>query len=68
MVWLTREEYRNVRDIIFRSSPWLLVALFIFIMAFIIGYKFKGEEIVNDCKYANAFRVNYESFTCQRKI
>lgn len=68
MVWWTQEEYGRAREWLYRASPWLLIALFIFIVAFIVGYKFKGTEIVNDCKYANAFRVDYESFTCTRKI
>ena len=38
------------------------------VIAFILGSMDAEQRIVSDCKYAQAFRVAQQAFTCQRKI
>lgn len=38
------------------------------VAGFILGAMDAEQRIVSDCKYAQAFRVAQQAFTCQRKI
>ena len=65
---LTSSEWKAVRDALTKASPKLLLILTCLVAGFSFGWHMKGKDVVWDCKYANAFRVQSESFTCQRKI
>lgn len=67
-MWFTAEDYTAARQAMIRWSPAALLALLLLLIGFGMGYNFKGDEIVKDCKYANAFREGVDSFNCSRKI
>lgn len=68
MVWLSDSQLTQVKNWLIKASPRLLVILLVLILGFLMGYDLKGGEITRDCKYAGAFRVNVDSFTCSRRI
>ena len=47
------------------KSFWPLLAL---LLGFLIGVLATTSSIINDCKYAGAFRIDSQAFGCQRKI
>lgn len=42
--------------------------LFTLLCGFLIGVLSATGNIVNDCRFAGSFRVDTQSFTCQRRI
>lgn len=45
-----------------------LVAIILFFVGLWIGNVNTESRIASDCKFANAFRVEIQAFTCQRKL
>lgn len=67
-MFLNAEETKRVREIckrIWAASFWPLFAL---LLGVLIGVLATTGSIINDCKYAGAFRVDSQAFSCQRKI
>ena len=67
-MWFTPEEWKSFKDKLVKASPKLLLVLAVLVIGYWAGWYMKGSNIVMDCKYANAFRFETDSFTCQRKI
>lgn len=65
---LTTQEWKSVKDKLVKASPKLLLVLAMLVLGYWSGWYMKGSNIAMDCKYANAFRFETDSFTCQRKI
>ena len=68
MVWLSQTQTAQIKTWFIKASPWLLLILAVLLLGFSFGYAAKGTEITRDCKYAGAFRVGVDSFTCSRRI
>ena len=68
MVWFTTAQTEKIRHWIIKTAPMMLLILVVLILGFVSGYVFKGDEVTRDCKYAQAFRVGVDSFTCARKV
>jgi hypothetical protein len=67
-VFLTDQESKRIIEKLKRiwaASFWPLFALLLGLFA---GVLIATGNIINDCKYAGAFRVDSQAFTCQRKI
>lgn len=45
-----------------------MVAILLFLIGWVIGSVQTEGRIASDCKFANAFRVDIQAFTCQRKL
>jgi hypothetical protein len=45
-----------------------LAAVLMFFIGMAIGQVQTESRIIGDCKYAGAFRVEQQAFTCQRRI
>ena len=45
-----------------------LVAVFLFFLGLWIGIVQTEGRVASDCKFAQAFRVDIQAFTCQRKL
>lgn len=45
-----------------------MVAILLFLLGLLIGNVQTEGRIASDCKFANAFRVDIQAFTCQRKL
>lgn len=65
---LTPQEWKSVKDKLTKAAPKLLLVLTFLVIGYSFGWHMKGQNVVMDCKYANAFRYYTDSFTCQRKI
>lgn len=68
MVFLNDKERERVYGLLknlWAASFWPLFAL---LLGVLIGVLTATNSIVNDCKYAGAFRVDSQAFNCQRKI
>lgn len=50
---------------VWARSFWPLLAL---LCGLILGVLVATNRIIDDCKYAGAFRVDSQAFHCQRKI
>jgi len=50
---------------VWAKSFWPLFAL---LFGVLIGVLATTGSIINDCKYAGAFRVDTQAFSCQRRI
>ena len=67
-MFLNAEETKRIREIckrIWAAAFWPLFAL---LLGVLIGVLATTGSIINDCKYAGAFRVDSQAFTCQRRI
>jgi hypothetical protein len=67
-VFLNESETKRIKETckrIWASSFWPLFAL---LLGVLIGVLATTGSIINDCKYAGAFRVDSQAFTCQRRI
>lgn len=67
-MFLNEQETKRVVDTckrIWAKSFWPLFAL---LLGVLIGVLVATSNIINDCKYAGAFRIDSQAFTCQRKI
>lgn len=67
-MFLNEAEYKRIKELckrIWSASFWPLLALLFGVLA---GVLFATSDILNDCKYAGAFRVDSQAFSCQRKI
>lgn len=45
-----------------------MVAILLFFVGLLIGIVNTESRIASDCKFANAFRVDIQAFSCQRKL
>ena len=45
-----------------------MVAILLFFAGLLIGMVNTESRIASDCKFANAFRVDIQAFSCQRKL
>ncbi len=45
-----------------------MVAILLFFVGLLIGMVNTESRIASDCKFSNAFRVDIQAFTCQRKL
>jgi len=45
-----------------------MIAVMLFLLGMYIGGINTESRIVSDCKFAGAFRVEIQAFTCQRRI
>lgn len=45
-----------------------LAAFIMFFVGLYIGQVQTESRVIGDCKYAGAFRVEQQAFTCQRRI
>ena len=52
------------------NATWAksMLAVLLFLLGLWIGNINAESRIASDCKFANAFRVDIQAFTCQRKI
>lgn len=67
-MYLNEQEYKRIKEAckrIWAASFWPLLALLLGVLA---GVLIATGNIINDCKYAGAFRVDSQAFSCQRKI
>lgn len=68
MIWLNAEQSSRLKSFFTKYSPQLLLIAVVLIIGYTVGYRVKGDEIMRDCKYASAFRVGIDSFTCTRRV
>jgi len=45
-----------------------LIAMILFFLGLLIGTVQTEGRIAGDCKFAGAFRVDIQAFTCQRRL
>jgi hypothetical protein len=45
-----------------------MIAILLFLIGWMIGNVQTEARIASDCKFANAFRVDIQAFSCQRKL
>lgn len=67
-MFLNEQEYKRIKTTlatIWAKSFWPILAL---LLGVLIGVLATTSNILNDCKYAGAFRVDSQAFSCQRKI
>ncbi len=67
-MFLTDQEAKRIVERLKRiwaASFWPLFAL---LLGVLIGVLVTTSNIINDCKYAGAFRIDSQAFSCQRKI
>ena len=67
-MFLNEAETKRIKSLfagIWSKSFWPLFAL---LCGILIGVLFATGNILNDCKYAGAFRIDSQAFSCQRKI
>jgi hypothetical protein len=52
------------------NSVWAksLIAMTLFFLGLWIGTVQTESRLASDCKFAGAFRVDIQAFTCQRKL
>jgi hypothetical protein len=62
------EELKKVLEMI--NSWWAksMVAIILCVFGYNIGAIQTEIRIASDCKFANAFRVDIQAFSCQRKL
>lgn len=61
----------NYKDVIaWITAAWAksFIGLFCFFLGISWGQIQTESRIIGDCKYAGAFRVDVQAFTCQRRI
>lgn len=61
-------EYKKVFAWIQNIWAKSLAAFIMFFIGIYIGQAQIEGKIIGDCKYAGAFRVEQQAFTCQRRI
>ena len=45
-----------------------MITILFFLVGWVIGNVQTEGRIASDCKFANAFRVDIQAFSCQRKL
>jgi len=62
------DEIKKVAEMV---NTWWAKSMFAIVLA-VIGYNIGAIQteirIASDCKFANAFRVDIQAFSCQRKL
>lgn len=62
------DEIKKVAEMV---NTWWAKSMFAIVLA-VIGYNIGSIQteirIASDCKFANAFRVDIQAFSCQRKL
>jgi hypothetical protein len=61
-------DYRKFFDWINNIWAKSLAAVLMFFIGMLIGQVQTESRVIGDCKYAGAFRVEQQAFTCQRRI
>jgi hypothetical protein len=61
-------DYRKFFDWINNIWAKSLAAVLMFFVGMLIGQVQTESRVIGDCKYAGAFRVEQQAFTCQRRI
>jgi hypothetical protein len=61
-------DYRKFFDWINNVWAKSLAAVLMFFIGMLIGQVQTESRVIGDCKYAGAFRVEQQAFTCQRRI
>jgi hypothetical protein len=61
-------DYRKIIDWINNVWAKSLAAVVMFLIGILIGQVQTESRVIGDCKYAGAFRVDHQAFTCQRRI
>lgn len=59
-----REKLQRLQEI-WANSFWPVLAL---LCGLLVGLLVGRAAIVDDCRFAGAFRVDSQAFTCQRKL
>lgn len=60
--------YKQVLDFVYKTWSKSFAAVLMFLIGIVIGQVQSESRIIGDCKYAGAFRVDVQAFTCQRRI
>lgn len=60
--------YKQVFNFIYETWAKSFVAILMFVLGTWYGQIQTETRLVGDCKYAGAFRVDVQAFTCQRRI
>ena len=61
----------ELKKVVEMVNTWWAKSMFAIVLA-VIGYNVGAIQteirIASDCKFANAFRVDIQAFSCQRKL
>lgn len=60
--------YKKVLVFIYQLWAKSFAAVLMLVVGMWIGQVQTESKIIGDCKYAGAFRVDVQAFTCQRRI
>jgi len=60
--------YKQVIDFVCNTWAKSFAAVLMLLIGIVIGQVQSESRIIGDCKYAGAFRVDVQAFTCQRRI
>ena len=60
--------YKQVLAFIYETWAKSFVAVLMLVVGMWVGQIQTESRIIGDCKYAGAFRVDVQAFTCQRRI
>ena len=60
--------YKQVLDFVYKTWAKSFAAILMFLIGIVVGQVQSESRIIGDCKYAGAFRVDVQAFTCQRRI
>ncbi len=67
-MFLTDQESKRITEKLKRIWAASFWPLFTLLLGLLAGMLIATGDIINDCKYAGAFRVDSQAFSCQRKI
>ena len=60
--------YKQILSFVYQTWAKSFAAVLMFVIGMWIGQVQTESRIIGDCKYAGAFRVDVQAFTCQRRI
>jgi hypothetical protein len=61
-------QFKAIWDWVQATWAKSLVAVVLFFLGLLIGTVQTEGRIAGDCKFAGAFRVDIQAFTCQRRL